>query len=33
MERVSSRPDFLILTYPWLETTQFEPNGDPSLSL
>jgi acetyl esterase/lipase len=27
IERVSSRPDFLILGYPWLEATQLGPNG------
>jgi len=29
-ERVTSRPDFLILGYPWLEGTQTEPNGHSS---
>ncbi|HVI06209.1 MAG TPA: prolyl oligopeptidase family serine peptidase, partial [Sphingomicrobium sp.] len=27
VERVSSRPDFLILAYPWLEGTQLMSNG------
>ena len=27
VERVSSRPDFIILGYPWLEGTQIMPNG------
>lgn len=27
IERVSSRPDFIILGYPWLEGTQLMPNG------
>jgi acetyl esterase/lipase len=27
IERASSRPDFLILAYPWLEGTQLMPNG------
>lgn len=27
VERVSSRPDFIILGYPWLEGTQVMPNG------
>jgi acetyl esterase/lipase len=27
IERVSSRPDFLILAYPWLEGTQLGPDG------
>lgn len=28
VERVSSRPDFLILAYPWLEATKLSPAGD-----